>query len=173
MSFREIILLFPVSIDYRVRRCYHLRMPESGEKQETAHKSETINWRSHPLVDEFPGSILFICIFIAVCIGAGVGFGNVGYGILAGGMLLIGLGRYILATGFHLDDTGVTVRFFGQSRKVSWSEVRSICEGPKGLFLSPYEKPSSLDSFRGILLRYSNDNSDEVVKFVRDKVPNA
>jgi len=148
-------------------------MPESGEKQETEYTQERINWCSRPLVDEFPGSILFIVIFLAVCVGAGVGFGGVEYGVLAGAMLLLGLGRYILATGFSMDDGGVTVRFFGQSRKMDWTDVRSVSVGSRGVFLSPFDGPSRLDSFRGVLLRFANNNSDEVVKFVRDKVPNA
>jgi len=148
-------------------------MPESGEKQVSEDNAEMINWRSRPLVDEFLGSLLFVAIFVAVCVGAGVGFGNVGYGVLAAAMLVMGLGRYILTTGFVLDTTGVTISYFGQCRTIPWAEVHSVCVGPKGVFLSPFEKPSRLDSFRGVLLRYSNNNSDEVVEFVRDKVPNA
>ena len=132
--------------------------------------TEVINWRSRPVTDEFPASLLFVVVFFAACFGAARGFGGVGYGVIAGLLLLVSMGRYLLATGFVLDGKGVTVRYCGQSRTIPWSEIKSASEGPKGVFLSPYDKPSRLDSFRGVLLRFAKNNSEEVISFVRNKI---
>jgi hypothetical protein len=121
-------------------------MPEDGEKQNPPEMPEKIQWRSCPLVDEFPGSLLFVLAFAAACAVTAYAFGNAAYALVAAGLLAVSLGRYFISTGFVLDSEGVTVRFFGQTRRVAWDMIKSVSVGPKGVFLSPFEKPSRLDS---------------------------
>jgi len=138
------------------------------EQQAPDAHAETLRWPWHPLVDEFPKSLLFVAAFVGACVLAAAAFGNVAYGLLACGLLATGLGRYLLPTEFTLDDRGAASRFLGQVRKVPWSEVRRVSLQAHAVFLSPFETSSRLDSFRGMRLRFAG-NAEKVVKFVESR----
>ena len=125
-----------------------------------------VNWRSWPLVDEAPRSFLLVGVTIAACVLVGVAFGGAWYGVVAVVLLAVALGRYFLPTWFEVNESGVAVRFCGQTRHMNWSKVGRIIVQEAGVFVSPFAMPSRLDSFRGVFLRFTG-NADEVVAFVR------
>ena len=126
---------------------------------------QKLAWRSHPVVDDFPRSLFLVAVAAAVCVGVGLSFGGAGYGLLAAALLFGSLARYFLPASYELDAVGVTVRFLGRTRRVHWSEVRRVAVFRQGVHLSPFERPSALDPFRGTFLRFAG-NADEVVIFV-------
>lgn len=130
---------------------------------------ETVRWRSCPLKDDLPRSLVLVGVYVGLCALVGVAFGGAGYALLSAVLLGASLARYFLPTDFELDEHGVTVRFLRQARKVPWSRVRRVSVQRAGVYLSPFEKASRLDSFRGTFLRFA-DNSDEVVSFVKSKL---
>ncbi|MHC4562507.1 MAG: hypothetical protein ACYS8X_07005 [Planctomycetota bacterium] len=146
-------------------------MPDSAEPQ-AADDRQRLTWRSHPLVDYFPRSLVFVGMLIGACALVGIAFEGIGYGLLAAVVLAGATAKYILPTTFELDDEGVTVRFFGRSQKRRWTEFRRTAHGPSGMLLSPFASPSRLDSFRGVQIRFTN-NADEVVSFVEHKMASA
>jgi len=129
----------------------------------------TLRWRSWPLVDDYPRSLGFVAAFVGACLVVGVAFGGPGYGLLAAALLSVSLARYYLPTTFELDDRGATVRLLGSARKMAWPEVRRAQTRPDGVYLSPFDRPSRLESFRGLFLRYAG-NAEKVVSFVGSKV---
>ena len=134
--------------------------------------AETLSWRSHPVVDDYPRSALLALLLAALCVAIGASFGGVGYGALAAAVLAGSLARYFLPTRYELNESGVVVRFLGQARRIPWAAVRRATVHRVGVFLSPFERPSRLDSFRGTLLRFAG-NADEVVAFVNERLATA
>ncbi|MCJ7458582.1 MAG: hypothetical protein MUP17_06300, partial [candidate division Zixibacteria bacterium] len=61
------------------------------------------------------------------------------------------------------------VKFFFNTRKMEWGKYRSFYMDKNGVLLSPFEKPSRLENFRGIYLRF-NQNKDEVVNFIKQRI---
>ncbi|MFP4058232.1 MAG: hypothetical protein ACLF0G_15300 [Candidatus Brocadiia bacterium] len=121
------------------------------------------------MVDDYPRSLLLLGLVAVACAAAGLGFGGVGYALLAGALLSLSLCRYFLPTRYHLDDQGAAVGFLGQWRRVPWGAVRRVSVHREGVHLSPFARPSRLDSFRGTYLRFAG-NGQEVVRFVRSRV---
>ena len=134
--------------------------------------AETLCWRSHPVVDDYPRSVLLIAIVAAVCVGAHVAFGGVAYAVLAAAFLAVSLRSYFLPTWVELDEAGVRLRFLGRTRAVAWGEVRRVDVHKEGVHLSPFPELSRLDSFRGTFVRFAG-NADEVERFVRRRVATA
>ena len=126
---------------------------------------DAVRWRSWPVVDDFPRSLLLVAVVLAVSVGVTVSFHRLGYGWLAALILGIGLSRYFLVARYELDTNGVLVRFLGQSQRMEWQDVRRVLVHREGVHLSPFAQPSRLDSFRGVFLRFA-DNADEVTRFV-------
>lgn len=144
-------------------------VPNTCEQQAPLAGEEVLRWRSHPLVDDYPKSILLAVAILGTCAAATLCFGGVTYGVLAALMLAVSLSRYLLPTEFVLDGQGVEACFLGQTQRMAWSQVRRVSVRAKGVYLSPQRAPSRLDSFRGVQLRFAKNN-DEVVRFVESKV---
>jgi len=127
--------------------------------------SDVLEWRSWPLRDDVPKSWLLVAVVVAVCVGVGFSFEGAGYGLIAALILGVGLSRYFLATHYCLDETGVSARFLGQTQRMVWDDVQRVLVHREGIHLSPFPKPSRLDSFRGVFLRFAA-NADEVTRVV-------
>ncbi len=82
--------------------------------------------------------------------------------ILVGGSIL----PYFLPTKYMLSEKGISVRSFFTRQNKKWGDYKSFSIDTHGVFLSPFNKPSRLENFRGIYLRF-HKNRDEVVAFVK------
>ena len=76
---------------------------------------------------------------------------------------------FFLPTDFILTDAVVERRYLGINQKRKWSEFRSFYPDKNGVLLSPFVRPSRLENFRGLYLRFE-DNRDQVLAVVQDKV---
>ena len=81
------------------------------------------------------------------------------------------LSEYLLPVEYRLTDRGAHASC-GPFQKLylSWDDVRRATHGGDGVHLSPLPRPSRLDRFRGVRLRYAAGNRDEVLGFVRARV---
>lgn len=160
------------AIDLARRGMLGFAMPDSEGEQLAPAELPALGWRSLPLVDDFPRSLLLVCAVVGICVAVGLSFGDVGYALLAAALVMVSLARYFLPTRFDLDDAGATARFLGQSRRMLWSQVGRVSAQKAGVFLSPFDRPSRLDSFRGVLLRFAG-NAEKVVSFVEHQMARA
>lgn len=142
----------------------------SAEAPQTEHAAPAgIRWRSHPVVDDFPRSLLLVGIALAVCVGVWASFESAGLALIAALVLGGSLARYFWPTDYELDAEGAAVRFLGRLRRVAWGDVRRYFVAREGVQLSPFSRPSRLEGFRGTFLRFAG-NRDEVVRFVEDRL---
>lgn len=144
--------------------CYNRRVSQDGPENAPL-AAGCLRWRSHPVVDDYPRSLLLVAAVMAVCVGVWASFDGIGYAAIAAAFLLGSLARYLVPTRYELDAAGVSVRFLGHGRSVAWAAVRRVGVHPEGVQLSPFERASRLEAFRGIFLRFAG-NRDEVVSFV-------
>ena len=133
-------------------------------------ESRSVRWRSFPLVDDFPTSVLLVVLLAAAGIGVGVSFQSVGLGVLSAVLLSGSVARYFYPTWYELSESGVSVRsWLGEARK-SWAAFARCDVHRVGVHLSPFGAPSALDPFRGTFLRFAG-NGEAVVAFVRGHLP--
>lgn len=131
---------------------------------------ERLVWTSHPIRDDLPRSLLLPLFIAAFSLAALRLLEGWGYGVVSAVVLLGATLRYFVPTTYELDRRGVWRR--GRSGRTllrPWSEVRGVYRHPDGIFLTPFARPSRLDSFRGVYLRYAG-NRAEVEAFVRRRV---
>ncbi len=127
-----------------------------------------MNWKSCPY-KEHPRKTMFLVIFlIAIWVGVYFSFGL--YGIIIALILLGGgLLPYWLPTYYSLDEEGIKIKGIILEKVKKWEEFRSYYEDKNGVFLSPFAKPTRLENYRGIYVRFNN-NSNEVIDFISTKV---
>jgi hypothetical protein len=124
--------------------------------------AEALRYRSHPLRDDYPRSVALVAIVAGISVAVGVSFEAAGWAAFSALVLGISLARYFAPTDYTLDGEGVRARFLGRERRRPWSEVRGVYPHRDGVHLSPFARPSPLDPFRGIYLRFAG-NRDAVL----------
>lgn len=84
--------------------------------------------------------------------------------------VLASLSSFLLPTTYRLSADQVEVRSLGVVRARPWTEMRRFDEDATGVFLSPFERRSWLDGYRGVRLLFGG-NRDQVVAFVEARLP--
>lgn len=127
-----------------------------------------LTWRSHPV--RRGGSKL--TLVIAVLIGLPVGL-LILYGPFYAGLAIVVLGgslaSYFLPTDYTLYSGGGEMRFFWICRRFTWEQFRSFYPDRNGVLLSPFPRPSRLENFRGLYLRF-DDCADQVLAIVAERI---
>lgn len=83
--------------------------------------------------------------------------------------ILVSLSSFLLPTTYRLTDDAVEVRSLGVARVRPWTEMRRMTVDQTGVFLSPFEKRSWLEAYRGVRLLFGG-NRDQVVAFVEARL---
>ncbi len=132
----------------------------------------SLAWTAHPLREE-PAwkSAALGAVIVGLSALAASGFGGAVYGLISLVVLAGSTARYLLPTRYVLDDREAAWRHLTWRRR-SWSAFRRIDRHADGIFLSPFRRPSRLDSFRGVYLRFGPGvDADAVVALARARVP--
>ncbi len=94
-----------------------------------------------------------------------VGGGSVFLTLLGAAILLVSLWPVFTPTTYVLDQRGVTLRRPLRKDFRPWENFKRFDAERVNLLLSPFPRPSRLDPFRGVVLRF-HSNREEVVEFV-------
>ena len=86
--------------------------------------------------------------------------------------VLLSVSSFLLPTGYRLTRESLEVRSLGGVRARPWSEMRRFEVDASGVFVSPFEKRSWLDAYRGVRLPVGG-NRDQVVAFVQARLASA
>lgn len=129
-----------------------------------------LSWRTHPMKDDAPRSYAVLVALLALSVLMNWTFGGWLWSVLAAALLMTSLGRYFLPTAYRLTAEGVEVRFLGRRVRRPWTSFRNLYPHPMGLHLSPFERPSALDPFRGLFLRYAPGMGPATEAFCRARI---
>jgi hypothetical protein len=128
-----------------------------------------LKWSTHPAKKRTLVSISVLVFLLVIWILVYVTTLSVFFTGLSVVILLGSLSSFFLPTYYELDETKVKIKYFFSTREKEWSLFRSFYVDKNGILLSPFEKPSRLENFRGLYLRF-DQNNDEVVDFVKSKI---
>ena len=127
-------------------------------------------WQAHP-ARERPGMTLALVAFLAALFAAvWLAFREPLFVALSVAVLGSALAPWFLPTTYRLDDGGASERRAGWKRARRWAEVRRVDADPRGATLSPFDRPSWLDPYRGMRLLFAG-NRDEVLAALEEKLP--
>ena len=125
-----------------------------------------LEWIAFPVRDNFPASLLLPAFIVVFSMGVGVVLAGPGWGLLSFGVLFGATFTYFLPTRYRIDQAGVRA---GRTKR-TWVEIRNVYLHKDGAFLSPFPRPSRLDPFRGVHLRYHKNRAAVEQLLVRYRV---
>ena len=147
----------------------HRTAKETDSVPGDAHTRE-ISWRVHPLVENWKRSgilLLFLSCILAVIY---FGFESIVV-VLLSAILLIGpLYKYFLPFQYHCSIESLVVSACCYKLERPWSAFRSYYVDKNGVLLSPFAKPTRLENFRGVYVRFGKHSPEEIVNNIRHKI---
>lgn len=130
---------------------------------------ETLSWTSHPLKKNKRNTVLVIMFLILAPVIVFISTNSLFFLLLSLIILLGSLASFFLPTTYELSQEKIRVKFLINTREIEWGKYRSFYVDKNGVLLSPFAKPSRLENFRGIYLRFEQ-NKDEVVNFIKERI---
>ena len=135
----------------------------------TQEGADEVVWRIWPARQRPLTAIVLIAGALVLGILVSRGTQDKVLGIAAPVFVLASLSSFLLPTEFRLTREAIEVKSLGVVRSRPWSEMRRFEEDRSGVFLSPFEKRSWLDAYRGVRLD-PGGNRDQVVAFVKGRL---
>ena len=128
-----------------------------------------LRWVTHPVKRSTKISIIVILFLFVIWFLVYLTTFSFLLTVLSVVIMLGSLSPFFLPTYYELDNKKVKVKFFFNTKEKEWNMFRSFYVDKNGVLLSPFERPSRLENFRGLYVRF-NQNKDEVVDFVKSKI---
>ena len=141
---------------------------EAGVPAEDAR--EPLEWSVWPARDRPWAAAVLLASLLVLGVLIAEGTGDRVLGVAAPAFILVSVGSFIARTHYRLTSESIEVRTLGVSRARPWGEMRRATVDRGGIFLSPFEKRTWLEAYRGVRLPFGG-NRDQVVAFVETKLP--
>lgn len=131
---------------------------------------ETLEWSVWPARERPWAAAVLLASLLVLGVLVAQATGDRVLGIAAPLLVLGSVGSFIARTHYRLTKDTIEVRTLGVARSRPWSEMRRATADRVGVFLSPFDKRSWLEAYRGVRLPFGG-NRDQVVAFVETKLP--
>ena len=132
--------------------------------------TKEISWRAHPVVDDYPRSLIAIAIILFSTLLFYLISGLVWVGVVAFIFLFLSMLTYFFPIRYRITDESLTISFLGLASVYPLKKYYNFYVNPAGIHFSTFSHPSPLDPFRGNFVRF-NRNKKEVVEFVKMVMP--
>ncbi len=133
--------------------------------------STPLSWTVHPLVENRRKSVLLGLFLVLLLIIIYLGFQLI-YVVVLSAIFLIGsLYKYFLPFHhqFEADKLIITSCCFYRLER-SWNTFRSFYVDANGVLLSPFARPTRLENFRGVYVRFGKHSPEEIINFIANKI---
>jgi len=139
--------------------------PASKPSATTVEDQAVLTWTVH-LARTQPAKAAVSVAF--VCATTVLGWMLVGpfVGGLAAAALTASLADFLLPVRYVISRDKASVKMIGKSLEIKWQDVKRCYLDESGVKLSPLDRVSRLEAFRGVYLRFA-DNKDEVIEAVK------
>lgn len=144
---------------------------DSSESKSEQEKVESaLEWSCHPAKKNMKVTYL-VTAFIIILIG--VVYYATDYSVLFAGLAVLilfgSLASFYFPTKYRLTENDIIIKTKMQKLSKKWSQYRSYYPDKNGVLLSPFVRPTRMENFRGLYIKFWF-NRDEVVAFVKERL---
>lgn len=134
-------------------------------------EGSAVTWTTWPARERPLATFILVASVLILGILVRRATGDLVLGIAAPVFVLGSLAAFLFPTEYRLTDEVIEVRSLGVTRSRPWSEMRRMTVDRTGIFLSPFEKRTWLEAYRGLRLLFGG-NRDQVVSFAEARLKN-
>jgi len=139
------------------------------EEKPAGDPGQKLTWVCHPAKKNMRVTILVSLFILVIMVVVYFATYSPFFTILAFVILFGSLASYYFPARYELTEDKIIVKTKMQTQIKTWSQYRTFYPDKNGVLLSPFARPSRLENFRGIYIRFWN-NRDEVMAFVRERM---
>jgi len=141
---------------------------KSAENRENPEK-QALEWVCHPAKkNKYVTALVTLFIVLLVVIVYYMTY-SPWFAVLGFIILYASLSPFYFPTRYRLTDEEISIKTTFQTQHKKWLQYRSCYPDKNGILLSPFMRPTRLENFRGLYIRFWN-NRDEVTAFVKDRL---
>ncbi len=133
----------------------------------------TLSWTVHPIVENWRKSLLLGLFLALLLFGIYFGFQSIYVALISGIVLLGSLYKYFLPFHHQCEADRLIITSCCYRLERSWETFRSFYVDANGVLLSPFARPTRLENFRGVYVRFGKHTPEEVVDFITSKIENS
>lgn len=137
--------------------------------EDTDDAGQTLEWVCHPAKRNRTVTVLVSVFIILLVVTVYYITYSIWFGILGFLILFGSLASFFFPTRYRLTEKEIIVKTTTQTLHKKWSQYRTYYPDKNGILLSPFARPSRLENFRGIYLKFWY-NRDEVLAFVKERI---
>ena len=130
----------------------------------------TLSWTVHPLVENRRKSVLLGLFLALLLFGIYLGFQSIAIALLSAIFLLGSLYKYFLPFHHQCEADKLIITSCCYRLERSWETFRSFYVDANGVLLSPFVRPTRLENFRGVYVRFGKHTPEKVIDFITSKV---
>jgi len=146
-----------------------LLSPEVSTTPDTRHPTPELEWSVWPAKEKPLLSLGLIVLLFAIWIAVGYIYREAIWVGLAVVLLSGAVAPYFVITRYRLDEEGIATKRYLTPMKKRWEELRSFYPDKNGVLVSPFAKPSRLENFRGMYLRFGG-NREAVLNVLEERI---
>lgn len=141
---------------------------QSNTVSQAVGVEETIlEWRVHLAARDPLRAAKVVCV-LALAVVVGLLFiQNLIVTLIMCFALFSSVAEFLLPIHYRLTTRGAYARHFVTTTFIEWRGVKKVYQGADGVKLSPLTRRSRLEAFRGVSLRFGDDNRERVLEEVR------
>lgn len=138
-----------------------------GSTTEEPVSGRTLIWTCHPAKRNMKVTILVSAFIVMLIVIVYFMTYSIWWPILAFIILFGSLASFYFPTHYKFTEDEIEVKTKMQVHLKKWSQYRTYYPDKNGVLLSPFARPSRLENFRGMYIRFWY-NKDEVMAFVKE-----
>ena len=128
------------------------------------------SWTVHPLVENWGKSILLGVFLILLLIAIYWVFQSVYIALLSATFLFGSLYKYFLPFHHQFEADKLIITSCCYKLERPWETFRSFYTDANGVLLSPFARPTRLENFRGVYVRFGKHSPEEIINFITSKI---
>ena len=136
---------------------------------EAAPPTLPLEWSAWPAKEKPLFTLGIVLFLLAIWIAVGYIYREAVWVLLAVILLLGAVAPFFVITRYRLDEEGVSMKRYVTTMKKRWEELRSYYPDKNGVLVSPFAKPSRLENFRGVYLRFGG-NREKVLAALEQNI---
>ena len=133
----------------------------------------TLSWTVHPIVENWRKSVLLGLFLVLLLFGIYLGFQSIYVALISAIVLIGSLYKYFLPFHHQCNEDGLIITSCCYRLERSWETFRSFYVDANGILLSPFARPTRLENFRGVYVRFGRHTPEKVVDFITSKIENS
>jgi hypothetical protein len=133
-----------------------------------AEEKDALEWASYPAAERKRRTILLVLFLLAFWTAIYVYYGGFWF-VVSVVVLGASVAPYFTVTRYKLTPEEVVAFQFLFTIRKPWKTFRSYYEDKRGVLLSPFDRPSRLENYRGLYLRFGS-KKEQVMRYVKQKI---